>query len=265
MLLVGSAAGAIGYAGYAFARDVWVLLFFGAVVLGFASVIFSQLFAYSRELVDRADIDAADAPLYMSAIRMCFALAWTVGPALAALTLRAFSFRGLFLAASAIYALLFALILRFMREVDLSFPLSSRAPLASGALLAPGAPLASAPPRVRRSRHQRTGAGFVRLAHGATCGEHLVCGVRVGVRRSHHLDEQHVAVRIDVLGGDETQVGMVFSLAPIFELPFMLYFGLLATRVHATRLIQAAIIVASLYYALLVQVAAPWRIYPLKS
>jgi SET family sugar efflux transporter-like MFS transporter len=66
------------------------------------------------------------------------------------------------------------------------------------------------------------------------------------------------------LGGTEAHVGIIFGLAPVFELPFMLYFGLLATRMAPSRLIRVAVTLAVMYYALLSLVRAPWHIYPLQ-
>ena len=69
---------------------------------------------------------------------------------------------------------------------------------------------------------------------------------------------------IHVLGGTESQVGIIFSLAPVFELPFMVWFGLLATKTDSTRLIRLAVILSVIYYAALALVRAPWQIYPLQ-
>jgi SET family sugar efflux transporter-like MFS transporter len=63
------------------------------------------------------------------------------------------------------------------------------------------------------------------------------------------------------LGGSEQQVGIAFSVAPVFELPFMFWFGLIASRSHPGRLIRIGMIIAIAYYALLAQVQAPWHIY----
>jgi SET family sugar efflux transporter-like MFS transporter len=69
---------------------------------------------------------------------------------------------------------------------------------------------------------------------------------------------------LNVLKGTETQVGIIFSLAPVFELPFMIYFGLLATRMDQARIIRAAVVVAMVYFGALAVVRAPWHIYPLQ-
>ncbi|MFZ5897064.1 MAG: sugar efflux transporter [Myxococcota bacterium] len=235
MLLVGSGAGALGYVGYAFARQPWQLLLIGSLVLGVASLTFSQLFAYARELLEGSDVPKADAPLYMNAIRMSFALSWTVGPALAAAALRQFSFVGLFLSAAALYLVFFVLVLRFVPEV---------------------------PPRGARAN----GTDSIGIA-GLFSDLSLLAwfAAFVLVLAAHTISMSNMSLFVlKVLGGNEGNVGIIFSLAPLFELPFMLYFGLLATRVESSKLIRIAIALAVVYYAALSCVRAPYQIYPLQ-
>jgi SET family sugar efflux transporter-like MFS transporter len=66
------------------------------------------------------------------------------------------------------------------------------------------------------------------------------------------------------LGGHERQIGIAYSVAPVFELPFMFYFGLLASRGHPGRLIRLGVIIAIAYYLALYFVREPWHIYPLQ-
>jgi MFS transporter, SET family, sugar efflux transporter len=233
MLLIGSSAGTLGYLGYALVRDVWVLLFTAAVVLGVASITFSQLFAHARELLRRSEIAPSDAPLYMSAFRMCFALSWTVGPAIAAVTLRTLSFEGLFLGAALLHFLLFLVVLKFIpREPAGNRAIVDVLPL-RGILAIPG-----------------------------VLGWFLAFSL---VSAAHTISMSNMSLFVlSELGGTEPHVGVIFSLAPLFELPFMLYFGLLATRVDSSRLIRLAIALAVGYYGLLSLVRAPWHIYPLQ-
>lgn len=234
LLLFGSACGSVGYLGYAFSRDVWFLLAVGSLLLGTASVTFSQLFAHARELVVRSELPALDAPLYMSTFRMSFALAWTVGPALAAATLHAYSFRGLFCGAALLYLVFFVLVLSFVRTRE-PIVLTAKAPGLglSATLSAPGV------------------LGWF-LAFALVFAAHVISFSNMSL------------FVLKVLGGTESNVGTIFSLAPLFELPLMLYLGLLATRVDPARLIRAAFALAIVYYATLSCVRSPWHIYPLQ-
>lgn len=234
MLLASSLCGSLGYVGYAFSRDLWVLLAISALVLGVASLTFPQLFAYARDLVDRSDIAPGEAPLYMSAVRMCFALSWTVGPALAALTLAAFSYEGLFLVAAALHATFFLVVLKFVPAAPrAAATVRGHATSLRGLLLAPGVP------------------GWFT--------------VFVFMHAAHTINMGNMALYVTKdLAGTEAHVGTIFGLAPMFELPLMLYFGMLATRVQAARLIRGAVVLAVAYYTLLSLARAPWHIYPLQ-
>lgn len=254
VLLLSSAAGALGYLGYAFVRDAWSLVPIGTLVLGIASLTFSQLFAQARETLGRANIKPAEAPLYMNAFRMTYALSWTVGPALAALTLREASFRGLFLVASLLHVVFFGLAFRFVGPSA-----AARSTPGPGAttLVASQAPAdgVAAPP----ATPERTRA----LWRDPAISPWFFALIMAFAAQSISMGNMSLYV-IEDLGGTERDVGIIFSLAPLFELPFMLYFGLLATRVAAERMIRAGFWLALLYYGGLVFARAPWHVYPLQ-
>jgi SET family sugar efflux transporter-like MFS transporter len=234
LLLVGSLAGAAGYAGYAFVREPWLLFVIGGGVLGLASLTFAQLFAHARELVERSDLPKHEVPLYMNVFRMAFALSWTVGPALASFTLRKSSFVGLFLGSAALYLALFVLVFWCVRDTA---------------------------PAVR----PRAGQASLRevLARRDVLLWFLALTLMLG---AHTMSINNMSLLVlRVLGGSESDVGVIFSLAPIFELPFMLYVGLLATRIRSEKLIRGAMLLASIYYLGLTFVRAPYQIYPLQA
>jgi SET family sugar efflux transporter-like MFS transporter len=236
VMLWSSAAGALGYAGYAFVREPWLLFVIGGFVLGVASVTFSQFFAHARELIGRSDVPPAEVPLYMNAVRMAFALAWTIGPAVAAFTLKALSFVGLFSGAALLYLLLFVLVLRFVEAVPPS--------------VKPGTP--------------KEGARLAGLF--AEPGIFLWFLALTLMLAAHAMSMSNLSLLVlHVLGGSESQVGIIFSLAPVFELPLMLYVGMLATRVRSESLIRGALVLASIYYLGLASVRAPYQIYPLQA
>ena len=233
LLLASTGAAALGYVVYAYARQPWMLFLNAALVLGVASVGFSQLFAHARELIDRSRVAATEAPLYLSTLRTCFSVSWTFGPAVAAFALATFSFTGLFIAAASLHALLFVLVLLFVFT-----PPSSRrgkeAPLSVLAIL----------------RSSAVWPWFAALAL---------------LQAAHTISMSNMSLFIvKELAGAESQVGIVFSLAPLFELPLMLYMGALASRVSSGRLLRVAAGLAVVYYVALTLVGAPWQIYPLQ-
>jgi SET family sugar efflux transporter-like MFS transporter len=236
VLLIGATTGTLGYLGYALVRDLSVLTLIGCFVLGIASVTFSQLFAYARDLLGRSDIESKEVPLYMNVFRLFFALSWTVGPALAAWTMQRHSFRGTFLVAAAFFGLFGLVIAALVPSIPPStktIEAAAKVPL-SLAFRSPGL----LPHFV----------GFVLFFACSTMG----------------MMNLPLLV-LNTLHGNEGQVGIIYSVAPIFELPFMFYVGLLATRGDQGRLIRGALMIAAAYYALLACVGAPWHVYPLQA
>ncbi len=170
----------------------------------------------------------------MNLFRMFFALAWTVGPALAAWTLQQFSFRGLFLVAALLYFLLLLIVAGFVPEVPPAAHSAARPPVPLRDLL----------------RQPTVFAWFTAFVLVFTASTMAMMNLSLLV--------------LHVLGGTETQIGIIFSLAPFFELPFMFYFGLLATRNDPRRIIRYAVMLAIVYYGAIALVRAPWQIYPLQ-
>ena len=234
MLLLGSASGALGYLGFAFVRDVTLLVLIGSVFLGVAAITFSQLFALARESLGRSGVPPAESPLYMNMFRMFFALAWTVGPAVAAATLHLYSYRGLFLVAASLQLLFLLIVVLFMADTPPVVNPAARPPVPMRDLL----------------RLPGMFAWFAAFVLVFTAGTMSMMNMSLLV--------------LHVLGGTESQVGIIFSLAPCFELPFMFYFGLLATTVDHARLIRVAVVISLVYYVALSLVGAPWHIYPLQ-
>ena len=234
VLLLGGVAGALSYVGYAFVRDIVWLTVIGCILGGISSITFSQLFAYARDLLARSDVPSRDAPLYMNVFRMFFAVSWTAGPAVAAWVMLHYHYRGMFLVAALCFVL-FVLILLCL------VPPSQPRAIARAATSTP----------LRRALF-RTDilAYFVSFSLLFTASTMGMMNLPLLV--------------LNVLGGTGQQVGIIYSIAPAFEIPFMLYFGLLATKADLARLIRISVVLAVIYYALLVFVGAPWQIYPLQ-
>jgi SET family sugar efflux transporter-like MFS transporter len=203
------------------------------VALGIASVTFSQLFAYAREAIGRHGVPDEEAPLYMNIYRLVLSLAWTVGPAIAAWVMIRYSFRGTFLICASFFFLLLLIVWLYV---------PSRPPVPEA--LRDRVPLARL---LRRPDLLCYFSAFVLV---------FVC-VTMGMMNLPLMILQ-------TLGGSQEQVGIAYSVAPVFELPFMVIFGLLASTGRPGPLIRLGVIIAIAYYALLSQVKVPWQVYPVQ-
>ncbi|MFZ5495891.1 MAG: sugar efflux transporter [Verrucomicrobiota bacterium] len=230
ILLLACFCGVAGYSGYAFVRNVCWLTVIGSLALGVSSITFAQLFAYQREFLTRHGVPAGEAPLYMNIFRLLFSLAWTIGPAIGAWVMIHWSYEGIFLGCAGFFLILLGIVWRYIPARP-----------AAAAALAAKVPLRQV---LRRPDLLCYFAAFVVV---------FIC-ITMGMMNLPLLI-------LRTLGGSEQQVGIAYSVAPVFELPFMFWFGLLASRGHPGRLLRVGMIIAIAYYALLAQVQAPWQIY----
>ena len=235
LLLLGSLAGAVGYLGYAYLRSFVPLVLVGSLALGVASVTFSQLFAYARELLAESELDPSQGAYYINVFRMFMALSWTVGPALASWVMLRFSYRGLFLCA------------------------------AGNLLLFAAAVWAGVPATVPAARATRAAAGgdgrpLWKLLARPDLLAHFVAFVLIAAASSIAMMNLPLLI-LKTLHGTETNVGIAYSVAPVFELPFMLYFGWMATRRAPARVIRIGMLISTAYYTCLVLVSEPRQVY----
>ncbi|ACB73485.1 sugar efflux transporter [Opitutus terrae] len=234
MLIVGSSGGVIGYAGYAFVRDPVLLTLIGSFALGVASVNFSQLFAFVREELARPENAGADAALHMSLLRVFFSLAWTIGPATGAAVMIHFSYRGIFLATSALFVLFLLGVLRWV-------PLRAHPPVA----------------------HRVAPASLVAVFTRPIILVHFVGFVLVFAGFTMNMMNLPLLVT-QQLGGTEREVGLIFGIAPIVEIPLYVWFGRLAARGHQIGLLRFGVLAAVAYFLALTFARAPWHIYPMQ-
>ncbi len=236
VLLLGGAAGALGYLGYAFVRNPLLLTVIGALAIGVSSISFGQLFAYARDTLEASDIERREIPFYMNFIRLFFALAWTVGPAIAAYLMTHHSFRVTFSAAAFTYVLFCLLVALFVPW---------RPPSEASRRAALALPLSAA------FKNRQLLAHFVAFCLYFCCSTMGMMNLPLLI-----LGELH---------GAESDVGTAYSLAPLFELPLMFYVGVLATRVAHEKIIACAIALAVVYYAGLFFAGAPLHVFFLQA
>lgn len=236
VLLLSSGCGCLGYLGYSLCRDVVWLTIIGSTVLAVSTITFAQLFAYAREILPKLNVPANETPLYMNVFRLFFSLSWTVGPAIAAWALTIWSFQGIFLMAAGMFVVLLLFVAAYIP--------SAPPPAAQAAARAQLTPLHVA------LRNRGLLLHFVGLTLVGSC-------ITIGMMNLPLFVK-------DDLGGNDIHIGIIYSVAPVFELPFMLYFGLKATQVDQGRILRWGAGLAILYNASLYFVGAPWHIYPIQ-
>lgn len=234
MLIIGGIGGVLGYWGYAYVQNPIALTIIGSIALGVASACFSQLFAHVRDELSRPENSAADQPFLMSLLRVFFSLAWTVGPAIGAIVMVHYSYRGIFLAAAGLYFVFLLGVFRFV----------------------PHRPHTAATREAPRESLGRVLARPVILAY-------FIGFVLLFAAFTMNMMNLPLLVT-QQLGGTETQVGIIFGIAPVVEMPLMLWFGRLASRGHQVALIRFGVAIAVCYFFALTFVKAPWHIYPMQ-
>jgi SET family sugar efflux transporter-like MFS transporter len=233
ILLLGCVTGFLGYLGYAYVKNFVWLTVIGSVALGISSITFAQLFACAREAIGRHGIPQGEAPLYMNIFRLLFSLAWTIGPAISAAVMVHYSYEGIFVACASLFVVLFVIVWVYI---------PARPP--------PAAVLAGKVPLLTLLRRPDLFCYFTAIALVFFCLTTGMMNLPLMIRYT--------------LGGSQEQVAIAYIVAPVFELPLMFYFGLLASRGSPGRLIRVGVLIAIAYYGLLYFVRAPWHIYPLQ-
>lgn len=232
VLLIGGSGGMLGYLGYAFVRDPLWLMCIGASLISVSSVSFSQVFAHAREELGRsvAKGAATSAAFGLGVLRAAFSLSWTVGPALGAMVVEAHGYRGSFLAASGLMLLYLLLVWAFV---------PARPPGAH-------APATAREPLWRLLTMPRLLLSFLALML-------IFSALAMNMMNLPLLITQE-------LGGSKRQVGIAFAIAPIFEIPFMLWLGRAAADRQAP-LLRAGVLVGVVYFVLIGAAGAPLHIY----
>jgi SET family sugar efflux transporter-like MFS transporter len=232
LLLIGSLAGTLGHLGFATVRDPLLLLLIGSSTWAVASINFAQFFAHVREHVEHTERAGAAVPLLMGILRASYALAWTMGPLIAARLVSRFGYPAIFLAAAALFIVFAAGVIVFV-------PRAAR--------------MAEAPP----TQPLAWGVGHpVALAHAFAFALMFAAITLKGLNLPLFLTEK--------LGATEHGVGNAFAVSPAFEILFMVGFGHLAALGHQRRVIVVGASAAVGYFAALPFITALWHVYPLQ-
>jgi MFS transporter, SET family, sugar efflux transporter len=235
ILWVSGLFGVAGYACNAYFRNFWALLAVGVVFMAISSISFSQLFAHARDCLDRSGLSPAETPFYMNVFRLCFAFSWTVGPALASWILYHGSFVHLYLTAAGLFGVYVLLVAAYIRKEP--------------------------PSEVTRAAAQSMAWHAIYRAPGVL--PHFLAFILVFCSTTLGMMSLPLLI-LNTLHGNETQVGIAYSLAPIFEVPLMFWIGALATRVETARIIRISLLVGVIYFGGLFLVRSPVQVYCLQ-
>jgi MFS transporter, SET family, sugar efflux transporter len=234
MLILGASGGILGYSGYALIRNPYLLLGVGATALALAAVCFSQLFAHTRERFVATDIEGVPPAFLMSVVRVCFSVAWTAGPTVGAWMMIRFGFRGLFLGAAALFLLFLIGVVRFV-------------------------PFERRPPQDRLAAREPVWRLLTRGDIFATFVAFLL------IFAAHTINMMNLPLVVTkLLGGTGRDVGIIFGIGPLAEIPLILWFGLLAARGHQLALIRIGAAATVVYFLMLTFARSPWQVFPMQ-
>lgn len=228
ILLLALAASALGYLLFSEVRNFYLLLLIACTLLAIGSAAFPQLFAFARIRLQEQQVQRPE--LAISTLRTFFSLAWVIGPATGAMLLSAFGFPWLYRVA-AVCAIAAALIVyRFKTLRSPAKPSSPPQPLAK---------VLKSPTVIAIF------SGFTMLSVAGSLSQ-IALPLRV----------------VQDLHGTKSQVGLLFSLAAGLEIPFMIIFGIMASKMPKSRLIIAAAVLQGVYFLVLSQATHIWQIFP---
>jgi MFS transporter, SET family, sugar efflux transporter len=188
----------------------------------------SQGFAYARAVL----AESGRAAMSLSTLRMLFSLAWVGGPPLAALIQSTGGFTALYATSAAMYTV--ALIVAFTMLPE---PPPIRHPPAD-----PVAPKASAD--APGWTIAGTIAAFTLLQGAGSLGVQILALFLAA--------DLHAGVR---------QAGLILGLCAALEIPLMLMFGALSTRIPARRLIMVGPLFSVAYLALAASATHTWVLF----
>jgi SET family sugar efflux transporter-like MFS transporter len=235
LLMLGSGSGALAYTGYGLLRDPFALVAIGLTANALSTVCFAQLFATARDWFTREPALRRDIGVTLSVVRVCFSFAWTAGPALGAVIKAHFDFTGLFLGAATCYVLF---LLGAWRWVP---PELRPAPGGAAAQLS-----------VWRTLRRPDLLGY------------FACWVLLFAAFTMNMMNLPLAVTRE-LGGTARDLGIIFGVGPVVEVPLMLWFGHLASRGQQVLLLRIGMAVTVLYFVLLLFAREPWHVYFIQS
>lgn len=225
-LLITTLCGVAGYGVYASTHHYWVLLAASMSLVAVSAASFPQSFAFARQVLDSQG--STGSPKAISTLRMLVSVSWVAGPPVAALLLGELDFTGLFLLVATGYGLAALIIVSRLTE-----------PAAAAGGPAPGQP-GDLPP----------GGPTMLLAAAAFLM--LLCAAS--------LNTLTMPLYVtNELRGTVQQAGWILGLCAVLEIPLMLVFGALTTRIALHRLVLIGAGLGLAYFGVLSVATSVWQ------
>lgn len=219
---------------YLFPAQLTYIIAF-TVILPFGGALFSQTFSFSRVYYDQHHPDRAE--FMVSVLRTLFTVAWIIVPPVAGWIASTYSVFDLF-AAAALAHISFTLIFGLL--------------------------FTDSKTRIGFAGKKKAGsvaAGW-RIPTGRMVGIGGVTMVRVAL--ALHLTTLPLAM-INDFGGTLKDVGINASIAAGLEVPFMLAWGLAATKFSKEAILVTSSLIYALYLLLLYYAQSVWQVFLLQS
>lgn len=227
VLMVCAVAGCTSASLFSVLRSYWLLLLLACTVTSIAGALMPQGFAYARAVLG----DDPSAPMVTSTLRTFFSLSWVAGPPLASLLLTTGGFSTLYICSAVLYAVVLGVVVLWLTE-----PAATAAPAEETTDVA-------APANGARRSLWTTLAALVLLQSAISLN---VQAIPLLVRHELHAN----------VGS----AGIVLGVCAALEIPAMLGFGALSTRVPLQVLIRIGPLFGIGYYALASQAGQVWQL-----
>lgn len=228
VLMLSAVAGCTSAALFSVVRNYWVLLLLACTVTAIAGALMPQGFAYARASL------AGDpsAPMVTSTLRTAFSLAWVAGPPLASLLLTTGGFPTLYVGSAAMFVVVLGVVVFWLAEP------AAPTPRTDGDQAGIELPMDATPRSL-----------WITLAALVLLQSALSLNVQALPLLVHN--ELHASVG---------SAGVLLGICAALEIPAMLGFGALSTRVPLYVLVRVGPLFGIVYYALASIAGEVWQL-----
>jgi MFS transporter, SET family, sugar efflux transporter len=216
-LLLALAMTVSGYTLLSVTTNFYLLLLIATAPLGTSLAVFPQLFALAKGHLDRVGTDTAERGMAM--MRATWSIAWAVGPALGAIVISLFDFRGVFLTA--------AICVVAATVIVASARVNALRPAVETSL------------KLKSSRGTIREAGFAASSLTFFHMAMFMGSIALPVVATHDL------------GGTKADVGLIFSVCAFLEVPVMFAFVLRPSAAGNRSWISAGFLAFMLYFLII--------------